>query len=95
VKISLNSVDWFISYSSLSFRDFIMGIPYYGQKLCVLGDLTPKTLDNIILTPKKAHPYAKPRLLSHYHQNRSSRLGCARANGNKNGKNPEISLHAR
>ena len=45
LKMSLISVDWLKTYSTLSFRDFITGIPYYGQKM-FLGDLTPKTLDN-------------------------------------------------
>jgi hypothetical protein len=39
LKISLISVDWFKSYSTLSFRDFIMGILYYGQKVVCFGGI--------------------------------------------------------
>ena len=50
------------------------------------GDLTPKTLYNIILTFKRHLLTPNHVIRAINHQNRSSRLGCARANGNKNGK---------
>jgi hypothetical protein len=42
-----------------------MGIPYYGQKMCVLGGFDPQDPRQFYSDPQKAPPYAKPRLLSH------------------------------
>jgi hypothetical protein len=42
-----------------------MGIPYYGQKIVCFGGFDPQDPRQYYSDPQKAHPSAKPRLLSH------------------------------